>query len=133
MLGKFVAIAIFSAAALDAIPTRAQMTPTSPIIVHSPSGNKSNSGSTSSSSSVANSSQAWVKVEVLHADANSMVVSEQGNERVIHTFTYSDKVKTQMQKIIDKGGYQYGDKISIRYALGGTVALKIHGKPSKAS
>ena len=73
----------------------------------------------------------WMKVEVLHADNNSMVVSEQGNERVIHTFTYSPEVKTKMQNIINAGGYQYGDRIKVQYTPGSTVALKIHGKPSK--
>jgi hypothetical protein len=74
----------------------------------------------------------WMQAEIIHADANSMVVSEQGNERVIHTFTYADTLKDRMQKIVDKGGYQYGDKVKIQYTPGQTVALKIHGKPSKA-
>jgi hypothetical protein len=74
----------------------------------------------------------WMKVEFLHADNNSMVVSEQGNEREIHTFTYNANVKSKMQKIINGGGYQYGDKIKIKYTPGTTVALKLHGKPSKA-
>jgi hypothetical protein len=75
----------------------------------------------------------WMKAEILHADQNSMVVSEQGNERMIHTFTYNDTVKTKMAKIIDKGGYQYGDKINVQYTPGSTVAVKIKGKPSKSS
>jgi hypothetical protein len=36
-----------------------------------------------------------------------------------------------MQALLDKGGYQYGDKVNILYQSGGTVALRIHGKPSK--
>jgi hypothetical protein len=75
----------------------------------------------------------WMKAEILHADSNSMVVAEQGNQRVIHTFTYASQVQARMQKIISNGGYQYGDKIKIKYLPGSTVALKIHGKPSKAS
>jgi hypothetical protein len=80
-----------------------------------------------------NSSSTWMKAEILHADSNSMVVSEEGNERVIHTFTYNTQVQTKMQKVINSGGYQYGDKIRIKYLPGSTVALKIHGKPSKSS
>jgi hypothetical protein len=80
-----------------------------------------------------NSSSAWMKAEILHADSNSMVVSEQGNERVIHTFTYTSQVQSKMQQVINNGGYQYGDKIKIKYLPGSTVALKIHGKPSKSS
>jgi len=73
----------------------------------------------------------WMKAEVIHADSNSMVVREEANERVIHTFTYSPEIHDEMQKIQDQGGYQYGDKVKIRFVQGETVALKIHGKPSK--
>lgn len=92
-----------------------------PIIIHeiTPKKSKTPSGT-------------WMKVEFLHADNNSMVVSEQGNERMIHTFTYNPEVKAKMQQTINAGGYHYGDKIKIKYTPGTTVALKIHGKPSKA-
>jgi hypothetical protein len=36
-----------------------------------------------------------------------------------------------MEKILDSGGYQYGDKVEIFYTSGTTVALRIDGKPSK--
>jgi hypothetical protein len=120
--------AFLAALAIAAAPVRAQ-TPeaestkvSAPIVVHTapPPKTKTPSGT-------------WMKAEVLHADVNSITVSEQGNERMIHTFTYSDNVKTKMGKIVDKGNYQYGDKIKIQYTPGQTVALKIHGKPSKAS
>jgi len=117
---------LIAALAVAAAPAGAQTGAahvSAPIIVHraspvSPNPSKSHSGT-------------WMKVEFLHADNNSMVVSEQGNERMIHTFTYSPEVKAKMQQIINSGGYQYGDKIKIRYIPGTTVALKIHGKPSK--
>jgi len=74
----------------------------------------------------------WLKVEVIHADSNSMVVREQANSMMIHTFTYSPALQAAMQKIVDAGGgYQYGDKIRILRQQGQTVALRIHGKPSK--
>lgn len=99
---------------------------TSPIVIHqAPTSAKPTKKSSSSNT--------WLQAEVLHSDGNSMVVAEQGNERVIHTFTYATKVQTQMRRITDRGGYQYGDKIKILYTPGTTVALKIHGKPSKAS
>ena len=75
----------------------------------------------------------WLKAEVIHQDSNSIIVSEEGNERVIHTFTYADNLKDKMQNMIDRGGYQWGDKIKILYTPGQTVALKIKGKPSKSS
>jgi hypothetical protein len=37
-----------------------------------------------------------------------------------------------MQRIVDQGGYQYGDRIKILYLQGQTVAIRVRGKPSKA-
>jgi hypothetical protein len=36
-----------------------------------------------------------------------------------------------MQKIVDKGGYQYGDKVTVYYDPQSHTALKIKGKPSR--
>lgn len=69
--------------------------------------------------------------EVMHANAVAITVRSQENERLIRTFRYSPKVSEEMQKIIDCGGYQYGDKVQIRYEEGSDVALRIKGKPSK--
>jgi hypothetical protein len=74
----------------------------------------------------------WLKVEVIHADSNSMVVREQANSMMIHTFTYSPALQAAIQKIVDAGGgYQYGDRIKILCQHGQTVALRIDGKPSQ--
>jgi hypothetical protein len=73
----------------------------------------------------------WLKAEVIHADAQAIVVREQANGMMIHTFTFAPNIKDKMQAIVDKGGYQYGDKVKILYQQGQTVALKISGKPSK--
>lgn len=73
-----------------------------------------------------------MKAEVIHADSNSMVVREQQNGMMIHTFTYTPELQARMQKIGDSGGYQYGDQIKVLYQPGQTVALKVHGKPSKS-
>ena len=101
--------------ALAATPARAQMDPAAPIVVKQTP-----------------PKAVWLKATVIHADSNSIVVSEQGNERMIHTFTYTPEVHEQMQAIIEQGGYQYGDKVKIRYMPGKTVALRIHGEPSPA-
>ena len=132
----FAASLLLAFAALAVAPTKAQNGTagtgitsgiSAPIVVHqAPTTTKPTKKSSSSSNT-------WMKAEVLHSDGNSMVVAEQGNERVIHTFTYAGNVKPRMRKITDAGGYQYGDKIKILYAPGSTVALKIHGKPSKPS
>ncbi|MGC2421518.1 MAG: hypothetical protein WA405_07700 [Candidatus Acidiferrales bacterium] len=73
----------------------------------------------------------WLKAEVIHADAHSIVVREEIDMRMIHTFTYAPAVQAQMLKIINQGGYQYGDKVKILHQQGQIVALAIIGKPSK--
>ncbi len=69
--------------------------------------------------------------EVLHANSVQITVRSQENERMIQTFTYAPKVRDQMQQIIDRGGYQYGDKVEIEHQAGSNVALRVKGKPSK--
>lgn len=73
----------------------------------------------------------WLKAQVIHFDSNTIIVREQADERMVHTFTYAASAQPQIQKAISKGGYQYGDKVKIRYQKGQTVALAVHGKPSK--
>ncbi len=73
----------------------------------------------------------WLKAEVIVASANSIVVREQANGLMIHSFTFGPELKDKMQAVLDKGGFQYGDKVNILYQPGQTVALRIHGKPSK--
>ena len=71
------------------------------------------------------------RFEVIHMMQTAIQVRSLVNEREIHTFVYSDPIRGQMQKLFDQGGYQYGDKIEIRYQPSTEVALKIKGKPSK--
>ena len=73
----------------------------------------------------------WLKAEVIHADRLTMMVRDAANGMNIHTFTYSDKAREKMEAILSAGGYQYGDKIKIRYMPGKTEALEIRGAPSK--
>ena len=115
-------IAVFLAALVlfSAVSTRAQLN--TPIVVKAPS--------LKIAKSTANGN--WLKAEVIRADANSIIVREQDNGMMIHTFTYTPEVQAQMQKLLDQGGYQYGDKVKILYQPGQNVALKLRGKPSKA-
>jgi hypothetical protein len=71
------------------------------------------------------------RFQVLHMMSTGIQVQSLVNEREIHTFTYSDQIRDQMQKLLDKNGYQFGDKVLIEYQPGTDVALKIKGKPSK--
>lgn len=115
-----VALGIFMAGAAAVAPARAQLSPSAPIAVKK----------TKTSNSATKVS--WLKGEVIHADANSIIVREQGNGMMIHTFTYTPDLQPRMQQILDQGGYQYGDKVQILYQSGQTVALRVRGKPSKA-
>ena len=73
----------------------------------------------------------WLKAEVIHADSQTIIVRERQNGMMIHTFNFSPDLKDRMQAILDNGGFQYGDKVSVLFMPGQTVALRIHGKPSK--
>lgn len=73
----------------------------------------------------------WLKADVIHFDSHAIIVREAANERMIHTFSYASALQPKMQALEDKGGYQYGDRVKILYHPGATVALAIHGKPSK--
>jgi hypothetical protein len=119
---RIFAASTLAAGLLAALPTHAQGGISAPIVVRS-------SGSKTSDASVKGS---WLKAEVIHADSNSMVVREQDHGMMIHTFTYTPELQAAMQKLMDQGGYQYGDKVQILYQQGQTVAMRLRGKPSKA-
>ena len=62
-----------------------------------------------------------------------MIVQEQANPKMIHTFTYGPELKDAMQGLENNGGFRYGDKVRILYQQaepGQFVALRIKGKPS---
>jgi len=75
----------------------------------------------------------WMKATVVHADAVSLIVREEGNEMAIHTFNYSDQAKAKMQNIIAAGGYQNGDRIRILWLPGTETAIKFKGRPSPSN
>jgi hypothetical protein len=106
-----------SAACAAAVPVRAQVT-TAPMI-------KAKSVRTQEPKPTK------TRFHVLHMMSTAIQVQSLVNEREIHTFTYSDQIRDQMQKLLDKGGYQFGDKVVIQYLPGTEVALQIKGKPSK--
>ena len=74
----------------------------------------------------------WLKAEVIHADQNTIIVREADNEMKIHTFTYAEKARDKMSKVLDAGGYQTGDHVKIRWIPGTAEALDIKGRPSPA-
>jgi hypothetical protein len=68
---------------------------------------------------------------VMNANIAQITVRAKGNDLGIRTFTLSQAAATKMQQIVDKGGYQYGDKVTIMYDPASLQAIKIKGKPSK--
>jgi hypothetical protein len=68
---------------------------------------------------------------VMHANNAQITVRAKGNDMAIRTFPLSQEASDKMQKIIDKGGYQYGDKVTVYYVPATSQAIKFKGKPSK--
>jgi hypothetical protein len=77
--------------------------------------------------------QPFPKFEGTVMNANSVLITVRSkeNELAVQTFTLSEEARVKMQKLIDKGGYQYGDKVTVYYDPTTNLALKIKGKASK--
>jgi hypothetical protein len=69
---------------------------------------------------------------VMNANIAQISVRAKGNDLTIRTFPLSPAASAKMQKIVDKGGYQYGDKVTVLYDAVTESAVRIKGKPSKA-
>src|SRR5271154_6915311 len=67
---------------------------------------------------------------VMHANPAQVTVKAKGNDMAIQTFSLSEQASAKMQTIIDKGGYQYGDRITIYYDPQSMKAMRFKGKPS---
>jgi hypothetical protein len=70
---------------------------------------------------------------VVNATIAQITVRAKGNDMAIQTFPLSEDASAKMLAIIDKGGYQYGDKVTVFYDADTKKVLKVKGKPSKAS
>ena len=72
------------------------------------------------------------KGSVLSATGVAIMLQSVDNDKLVRTFQYSPKMQDKMRQIIDQGGYQYGDKVTIVTEPGSDVAVAIKGKPSKS-
>ena len=70
---------------------------------------------------------------VINATIAQITVRAKGNDMTIQTFSLTPEASAKMLQIIDKGGYQYGDKVTVFFDPDSKKALKVKGKPSKAS
>ncbi|HLZ91133.1 MAG TPA: hypothetical protein VKQ28_05410 [Candidatus Acidoferrum sp.] len=69
---------------------------------------------------------------VVHANIAQITVRAKGNDLAVRTFALSPAAASKMQQIVNKGGYQYGDKVTVLYDAATEKAIKIKGKPSNA-
>ena len=67
----------------------------------------------------------------MHANIAQITVRATGNDLASRTFPLSEPAATKMQQIIDKGGYQYGDKVTVLYDPTTSRALQVRGKASR--
>lgn len=68
---------------------------------------------------------------VVHANSVQVTVRSRDDARSIETFTLNENAAAKMQKVIDKGGYQYGDKVTVYYDTQTRKALNFKGRPSR--
>jgi hypothetical protein len=68
---------------------------------------------------------------VMNANIAQITARAKGNDLAILTFHLSQEASAKMQQIVEKGGYQYGDKVTIYYNPSTMQAMKFKGKPSK--
>lgn len=68
---------------------------------------------------------------VLHANIAQITARDKTNELSIQTFSLSQEASDKMQQIVDKGGYQWGDKVTVYYDPKTMKATKFKGKASK--
>lgn len=69
---------------------------------------------------------------VMQANNVQITVKAMGNDLSIQTFPLSEAASLKMQQIMDKGGYQYGDKVKLEYDPQSMRVVKFKGKPSKS-
>ena len=69
---------------------------------------------------------------VMNANIAQITLRAMGNDLSIQTFPLSEAASAKMQQIIDKGGYQYGDKVKLEYDPQSLRVVKFKGKPSKS-
>ncbi len=65
---------------------------------------------------------------VQHMNNAQITVRSKDNEMVLRTFSFAPQIREKMQEMIDLGGYQFGDKVTIVHEEGQDVALKVKGK-----
>jgi hypothetical protein len=68
---------------------------------------------------------------IVNATISQITVRAKNNEMAIRTFPLTETAVAKMQQVMDKGGYQYGDKVTVLYDAVSEKAVKVKGKPSR--
>lgn len=68
---------------------------------------------------------------ILNANIAQLTAKARGNDMAIQTFPLSQSAAAKMQKIIDKGGYQHGDKVTVYYNSETHQVVDFKGRPSR--
>jgi hypothetical protein len=69
---------------------------------------------------------------VMNANSAQITVRARGNDLGVQTFTLSQPASEKMQQVMDKGGFQYGDKVTVMYDPSSQKAMKVKGRPSRS-
>lgn len=68
---------------------------------------------------------------VMNANTAQITVRAKGNDMTIQTFSLGEQASAKMRQTIDRGGYQWGDKVTVLYDPTSQKAIKIKGKASR--
>jgi hypothetical protein len=68
---------------------------------------------------------------VVNSSIAQITVRAKDNERALQTFSLSQQMSEKMVAVLEKGGYQFGDKVTVYYDQTNLKALKVKGKPSR--
>jgi hypothetical protein len=68
---------------------------------------------------------------VQNANISQITLRAKDNDASIQTFSLTQEASEKMQRIVDLGGYQYGDKVTVFYDPATRKAFKFKGKPSR--
>ena len=68
---------------------------------------------------------------VMNANRAQITLRAKGNDLAVRTFSFNEQTAEKMQQIIDKGGFQYGDKVTVYYDVATLKVARFKGKPSK--
>jgi hypothetical protein len=71
------------------------------------------------------------KGTVVSATMIAITVRQEKDMRMIQTFRLAPEASEKMVKILERGGYQVGDKVTIIHQQGSEIALEVKGKPSR--